>query len=317
MRKHEHGRNLIGSPVDPEKSPCYGESGQQKEAFRTHGIDKPCNGVKILNNYTKLPQGLRKTVKPYELVVYIYLLDNSFQWQRNYCIVSQRKISRECGIAEGTACNAIASLEKRKLIVSVRKKGDRMMYIVYLPEKCGFDAPAGAGKVVRSANQSAQEMQQPSSCGEYGDAGDEDWSSSNEALLDTPIDLLTDNSNKQDSILGNTFLDEEGQNRGRTKEVESGNPEKAKDGFERFWSVYPNKIGKLSARKAWDALNPSESVAGEIIEAVKRQQCWERWREEDGRFIPSPANWLKEARWKDVGSSMDERKWESIKQWGH
>ena len=68
------------------------------------------------------------------------------------------------------------------------------------------------------------------------------------------------------------------------------------DAFERFWSVYPRKIGKQSAKRAFERVKvPLET----LVTAVERQKCSDQWTQNNGQFIPHPATWLNQGRWDD------------------
>ena len=68
------------------------------------------------------------------------------------------------------------------------------------------------------------------------------------------------------------------------------------DAFERFWSVYPRKIGKQSAKRAFERVKvPLET----LVTAVERQKCSDQWTRNNGQFIPHPATWLNQGRWDD------------------
>ena len=74
-------------------------------------------------------------------------------------------------------------------------------------------------------------------------------------------------------------------------------PPVASEDFERFWRAYPRKVGKGSARKAWEkALPKAEKGAMTIISAVNLTE-WDR--REDSRFVPHPATWLNREGWLD------------------
>ena len=63
------------------------------------------------------------------------------------------------------------------------------------------------------------------------------------------------------------------------------------DRFERFWDFYPVKLGKQKAWEAWQEENP------DLDKAITALECWKRsrqWRQENGRYIPKAANFLKE-----------------------
>lgn len=93
-----------------------------------------------------------------------------------------------------------------------------------------------------------------------------------------------------------------------SKEVGSRNiPPKTPQGdeFEVFWSAYPKKVGKKTAKKAFEKVNvPVES----LVTAIKRQECSPQWSKDDGQYIPNPATWLNQGRWEDevtVSSKSD------------
>jgi hypothetical protein len=71
------------------------------------------------------------------------------------------------------------------------------------------------------------------------------------------------------------------------------------NGFDSFWSLYPKKIGKLAALKAWKKINPNPEVVETIVQAVGEQKACEQWSKDNGQFIPYPATWLNQGRWED------------------
>ncbi len=70
--------------------------------------------------------------------------------------------------------------------------------------------------------------------------------------------------------------------------------------FDEFWEIYPNKSAKVSALKAWNKLNPSESLVNIIMSALKTQCNSYQWKKEEGRFIPHASTWLNDRRWEDA-----------------
>jgi len=70
-------------------------------------------------------------------------------------------------------------------------------------------------------------------------------------------------------------------------------------GFHKFWSLYPNKVGKSSADKSWKKIHPSKELVSQILTALENHLQCENWQKEDGRFIPYPATWLNGERWND------------------
>jgi hypothetical protein len=69
--------------------------------------------------------------------------------------------------------------------------------------------------------------------------------------------------------------------------------------FDRFWQAYPRRIGKGSALKAWNRLNPDVDLFEAMIAAIGWQQHQDAWTKDGGAFIPHPSTWLNARRWED------------------
>ena len=68
--------------------------------------------------------------------------------------------------------------------------------------------------------------------------------------------------------------------------------------FDRFWSEYPKKVGKIAARKAFERASKVAALET-LLTAIRRQKCGSQWSRENGRYIPNPATWLNQGRWED------------------
>ena len=77
--------------------------------------------------------------------------------------------------------------------------------------------------------------------------------------------------------------------------------------FQRFWEAYPRKIREADARAAFQDVTVPVDV---LIKAIEAQKTGKEWANEDGRYIPSPAKWLKGERWTD-GVTPAEKKSEA------
>lgn len=75
--------------------------------------------------------------------------------------------------------------------------------------------------------------------------------------------------------------------------------EGADERFEKFWSVYPKKIGKGAALKAFKKIKPSAELLQTMVNAVEAQKQSQQWTKDNGQFIPNPATWLNQERWND------------------
>ena len=75
-------------------------------------------------------------------------------------------------------------------------------------------------------------------------------------------------------------------------------PAAAPPGFGVFWTVYPRKVGKKAAQKAWDRATDKPDLPT-LLAALEAQKRSDRWTKEGGQFIPNPATWLNQGRWAD------------------
>mgnify|MGYP001594451614 CR=1 FL=1 len=90
----------------------------------------------------------------------------------------------------------------------------------------------------------------------------------------------------------------------KRKEEEKNTPivPSSGDDFERFWVLYPKKIGKGKARQEWVTAQKKRSRwpgVGKVLEAVQAAQRSAAWTKDGGQFIPHPATWLHQERWLD------------------
>ena len=76
--------------------------------------------------------------------------------------------------------------------------------------------------------------------------------------------------------------------------------------FDLFWSLYPRKTCKQAAWKAWNRLHLSNGQSEQILACLRAWTNDPGWKRDGGRFIPYPATFLNQQRWKDR-PSWDER----------
>ena len=69
------------------------------------------------------------------------------------------------------------------------------------------------------------------------------------------------------------------------------------ESFESFWRVYPKKVGKKDAMKAWSKVK--EERREEVMRGLSSHVVCDQWVKDEGRFIPNAATWLNAERWDD------------------
>lgn len=75
--------------------------------------------------------------------------------------------------------------------------------------------------------------------------------------------------------------------------------------FDKFWSIYPRKVGKGKALTKWNSLckkGRDRPTWATIKRAILNQIKSEQWQ--DPKFIPHPATWLNQFRWLDDPKEM-------------
>lgn len=100
------------------------------------------------------------------------------------------------------------------------------------------------------------------------------------------------------------------QNQGNTPVAPTGAKRAAPKGIDplvvnlfeqEFWPRYPRKEAKPKALEAFaKALPKAADGCREILEGLERAKRSEQWLRDGGQYIPHPATWLNQERWKDV-----------------
>lgn len=80
------------------------------------------------------------------------------------------------------------------------------------------------------------------------------------------------------------------------RESESESNARSTSDFDEFWAVYPKKVGKGEARKAFQKVKVPVAA---LIAAVEQQKKSAQWQRDNGQYIPYPATWLNQGRWED------------------
>lgn len=69
--------------------------------------------------------------------------------------------------------------------------------------------------------------------------------------------------------------------------------------FERFWSLYPRKVSKAGAIKAWAKLKVTADLFDLMAASLAAWTLSADWTKDGGQFIPHAATWLNGKRWED------------------
>ncbi len=69
--------------------------------------------------------------------------------------------------------------------------------------------------------------------------------------------------------------------------------------FDIFWKAYPKRKSRGQAEKAFEKVNPDESLLKTILAAIDQAKKSDDWQKESGQYIPYPATWLNNKGWED------------------
>lgn len=67
--------------------------------------------------------------------------------------------------------------------------------------------------------------------------------------------------------------------------------------FNRFYELYPKKVGRANAVSEWDKLQPNRELCDIMSKALEQHKRSEQWK--DTKMIPNLDKWLREQRWTD------------------
>lgn len=67
--------------------------------------------------------------------------------------------------------------------------------------------------------------------------------------------------------------------------------------FAIFWGLYPKKVAKGAAIKAWQKLSKNDQA--EVLEALPNHIKYWQFKGTEKEYIPYPASWLNQMRWLD------------------
>jgi hypothetical protein len=110
------------------------------------------------------------------------------------------------------------------------------------------------------------------------------------------------------SAIGRTFPANDGaEDALKSEDIGAEDERKFAPIFARFWSVYPKRVAKDAARKAWDrrindGVDPEMMIRGAQRYAVERQG-------QDPKYTKHPATWINAGCWEDEtpGTVIDQQ----------
>jgi len=75
--------------------------------------------------------------------------------------------------------------------------------------------------------------------------------------------------------------------------------------FNEFWSEYPRKDNKTTARKVYKKAMKSGDISEAILYGLRKYKQSEQWNRDGGKYIPMAATWLNQCRWEDYADQQE------------
>jgi len=90
--------------------------------------------------------------------------------------------------------------------------------------------------------------------------------------------------------------------------------------FLEFWAIYPKKVDKKGAFRAFKNIKKLKEVFPEIMSALEIQKRSEQWTKANGQYIPNPTTYIHQERWTttteadEIKANLDQMFLENINQ---
>ncbi|HRI12866.1 MAG TPA: helix-turn-helix domain-containing protein [Verrucomicrobiota bacterium] len=230
-----------------------------------------------LLNRAWMVQGLSGTEK----LVLIRLADRANE--QDQCFPGQTSLAKDCCLTTRAVRNAIHSLAQKGHLLVVK--------------------PA-------TFNQSATYRITPtppeSGSGGERDSGAEQDSAPSGTAFRSPPELNSGPLRNGVPPNPNITQREPSENPQRVDGIAAKKVKPSADGFDAFWELYPNKVAKKSAEKAWAKTTDADRTA--ILLDLKSRPASKEWTKDGGQFIPHPATYLNGERWNDARTVVAKKK---------
>ncbi|WP_443696247.1 Pyocin large subunit-like protein [Pseudomonas sp.] len=102
----------------------------------------------------------------------------------------------------------------------------------------------------------------------------------------------------------NRTREEKRREENKHQDQKTSSPAAHDDLFSRFWALYPNKVCKAAAVKAWSKVKVTEEMFALITDGLAKQVVSVGWTKDGGQFIPHPSTWINGKRWEDEVKSI-------------
>ena len=97
-----------------------------------------------------------------------------------------------------------------------------------------------------------------------------------------------------------TEIGDTGDTRSMKEDTKGSMPGDELEGFDAFWASYPRKVSKKDALKAFRETRRTRPPTAQLLAALGVFTGSKEWQKAGGQYVPYPATWLRDERWRDV-----------------
>lgn len=97
-----------------------------------------------------------------------------------------------------------------------------------------------------------------------------------------------------------TEIGDTGDTRSIHEDTKGRTPGDELEGWDAFWASYPRKVSKKDALKAFRETRKVRPAPAQLLAALAVFTNSKEWQKDAGRYVPYPATWLRDERWRDV-----------------
>lgn len=212
--------------------------------------------------------------------------------EEGFCWPSQSRLSKDTELGERTVRKALLELEERGVIERTPRKNDKQRYrtdVIRLvgqfadprtiqstkKKPAASDADGDENPAARGAEPAASDAGGPAARG----AGEPAARGAGKPLYREPSES-------------------EPSEREETRDARAPSPDPSdwpRDGFDRFWKKYPQKVGKAAAETSFARVKKSRKVTFDVMMAGLDSYV----AKTDDRPWCNPTTWLNQRRWED------------------
>lgn len=241
--------------------------------------------------------------------VYIYLISHQEGWQ-----VTVRTVAKATGMGKNTVAAALRDLEEAGFIDrrQIKDAGGQFAGTEYLIHRERQPRPQNGDTVEESESNRDPKSGPRSDQQEHGvNAGQSRYPKNGTPENGQPE---SGSHKKTNSLEKNNGIEDQEE----PPIVPQGGQAKDPDRFAEFYGVYPRRVGKIAAERAWKKAVKDVDPQS-IIDGAVRFSSWCEATGQEVRFIAHPSTWLNHGRWDDElewPASPQRQAGSSLADWG-